>query len=361
MRDPWLIIGSGIAAWMLVLAIVPPIRTFCHRFGYLDRPGARRIHKTPTPRLTGIAFFLAFWCVVLVAGWLWPAGLADLKQHTLAVYAGALIVVLLGIADDLRPLPGYVKLSAEIVAFVPLWLSGIGFERLWIPFIGGIDLGLLSLPVSLLWFLALVNAVNVIDGVDGLATATSAVVALTLIWITWTLKLYPLTILGAVILGMLAGFWRYNRPPASVFMGDSGALFLGYLFAVIALLAPIKRFTALAFFVPLIAMLLPLGESALSVVRRTISGRNPIRADVGHLHHMLLEAGWSHGRVAGVYAAVTAVFGAFCIGFHYVNRRLLTVALAFFVLLLGGALAIFLNRNRAGEGRNNQTLSAGEE
>lgn len=361
MHNMWPIIVSAVAASILVLVSVPPLRTFCHRYGYLDRPGARRIHTTPTPRLTGIAFFGAFWCAVLIIGWTWPERLADLKQHAFPVFAGSLIVALLGIVDDLRPLPGYAKLGAEIVAFVPLWLSGIGFDRLWIPFIGGVDLGFWSLPVSLLWFLALVNAVNVIDGVDGLATATSAVVALTLIWITWTLNLKPLTILSAVILGALAGFWRYNRPPASVFMGDTGALFLGYLFAVIALLAPIKRFTALTFFVPLIAMLLPLGESALSVVRRTISGRNPIRADVGHLHHMLLAAGWNPDRVVAAYAAVTAVFGAFCIGFHYVNRRLLTVALAFFVLLLGGALAIFLNRNRAEGGNTDYTQSAGEE
>lgn len=350
MSEVWLIIGAGIAAWLLVTVAVPPLRSFCHRSGYLDRPGARRIHTTPTPRLAGLSFFFAFWIVIVLFGWIWPDRLADVWRHGWPVFAGAVIVVGLGVFDDLRPLPAYAKLVVQIVAFTPLWLSGIGFDRLWIPFVGGIDLGLWSLPVSLIWFLVLVNAVNVIDGVDGLATATSAVVTLTLIGITWILKLEPLTIVAAVLFGALVGFWRYNRPPASVFMGDSGSLFLGYVFAVIALLAPIKRFTALAFFVPLIALLLPLGESALSVVRRTISGKNPIRADVGHLHHVLLSAGWSPGRVVAAYVTVTAIFGAFCIGFHYVNRRILALGLGFFVLLLGVALAIFLHRNRAGRG-----------
>jgi UDP-GlcNAc:undecaprenyl-phosphate GlcNAc-1-phosphate transferase len=305
--------------------------------------------------------FIAFWTVFLLIGWFWPDRVADLRPQALPIFAGAVIVLILGIVDDLRPLQGYAKLVAQMAAFAPLWLSGIGFDRLWIPFIGGLDLGLWSLPVSMLWFLTLVNAVNVIDGVDGLATATSALVALTLIWITWTLNLTSLTIVGAVLFGSLAGFWRYNRPPASVFMGDSGALFLGYVFAVIALLAPIKRFTALAFFVPLIAMLLPLAESAISVTRRVISGRNPIRADVGHLHHMLLSAGWTAGQVVAAYAIVTGICGAFCIGFHYMNRRILTVALGFFVLLLGVALAIFLRRSRAGMGGQDGAQPADEE
>ena len=361
MPDAWLITGAGIGAWILVTLTVPPLRHFCHRFGLLDRPGARRIHRTPTPRLTGVSFFIAFWCVFLLISSFWPDRVADLRPHAWPILAGAVIILVLGIVDDLRPLPGYAKLTVQIVAYAPLWLSGIGFDRLWIPFIGGIDLGIWSLPVSLLWFLALVNAVNVIDGVDGLATATSGIVALTLIWITWTLNLAPLTIVGAVLFGSLAGFWRYNRPPASVFMGDSGSLSLGYVFAVIALLAPIKRFTALAFFVPLIAMLLPLAESAISVVRRTISGRNPIRADVGHLHHRLLSAGWTPGQVVAAYVIVTGIFGAFCIGFHYVNRRILTVALGFFVLLLGVALAIFLSRSRAGTGVQDGAQPVGEE
>ena len=350
MHDAWLIAGAGAVGWTLVTATVRPLARFCHRFNLLDLPGPRRIHRAPTPRLTGLALFIGFWSTLLLLGTLYPGRIADLLPHQLAIFLGAVIILGLGIADDVRPLPGYVKLAGQIVAFTPLWVSGIGFSRLWIPFIGGIDLGVMSLPVTMLWFLVLVNAVNVIDGVDGLATTTTGIAALTLIWVTWTLGLAPLAIVSAALVGALAGFWRFNRPPASVFMGDSGALSLGYIFAVIALMAPIKRFTALAFFVPLIAMLLPLAESTLSVIRRTISGKNPIRADVGHLHHMLLAAGWTQGQVVAAYAIVTTVFGAFCIGFHYVNRRVLTVVLGFFMLLLGVALAIFLSRARAGKG-----------
>lgn len=334
---------------------VPPIASLCHRSGLLDRPGPRKIHSIPTPRLTGISLFIAVWGTILAVGILFPRHVAELRHQFPPILAGSIIVLALGVFDDIRSLRGPLKLAGQVLAGVPLWIAGIGFDRLWIPFVGGTDLGVLSLPVSMLWFLALVNAVNIIDGVDGLATATSGIATLSLIWVTWTLNLTPLTVVAAGVFGALVGFWRFNRPPASVFMGDSGALSLGYFIAVIALLAPIKRFTALAFFVPLIAMMLPLTESVMSFVRRSMTGVNPMRADVGHAHHMLLDIGWSPRQVVAAYAIVSGVFGAFCVAFRYYNRRILALALGFFVLSLGIALGIILARNRAGRGVSRRT------
>jgi UDP-GlcNAc:undecaprenyl-phosphate GlcNAc-1-phosphate transferase len=348
MNPVFVLIITAAVAWVILSLVVPPIAAVCRQRGWLDQPGPRKIHATPTPRLTGVSFFIAVWAAILLIGILYPDSLMGLRPQFVPVLTGSFLILALGIIDDLYSLPGLWKLTGQVVAGMPLWLSGIGFGQLWIPFVGGTDLGMWALPVSVLWFLILVNAVNIIDGVDGLATATSGVATLTLIWITYTLHILPLAVVAAALFGALVGFWRYNRPPAKVFMGDSGSLTLGYFIAVIALLAPIKRFTALAFFVPLIAMLLPLGESAWSVVRRSAAGVNPMRGDAEHVHHVLLSSGWSPRQVVVAYAVVSVIFGVFCVAFHYFNRKVLAVILGFFVLLLGIGLAIISARKNAG-------------
>ncbi|MBD3297485.1 MAG: hypothetical protein GF341_02440 [candidate division Zixibacteria bacterium] len=341
----WILLaGAVVCGWVIVAILVPPIARLCRRRGWLDQPSARKIHTRPTPRLTGIALFVAIWGTVALMAIIDPSRMREFTMHAIPVGLSALLVLAVGIIDDFRPFGGWPKLGAELLTGIPLWIHGIGFERLWVPFVGGVELGVLALPVSIVWYLMLLNAINIIDGVDGLAVATTTVATVPLIWIAWSMNLAPIWIASAGLIGGLLAFWRHNRPPARVFMGDSGSLSLGFFFALIALLAPIKRFTALAFFVPLIALLLPLAESALSVVRRTMRGTSPMAPDVSHLHHLLLRAGLTPRQVIAGYALVTAVFGAMCVALRYGNRRILTGVLAFFVLLGGWGLAMFLSR-----------------
>ena len=356
MSDWLLLLGALACGWLLVTLATPPLADLCRRRGWLDHPSPRKIHHTPTPRLTGIALFIGIWGTLAIFVWLSPTHMREFSANALPIAVGALCVLILGIVDDLHPLRGWWKLAGEIASMIPLWLAGYAFDRLWIPFIGGVDLGWLSLPVTLFWYLSLLNAVNIIDGSDGLAVSTTAVATLPVLWIAWRLGLHPIWIGAAGLVGALVGFWRFNRPPAKVFMGDSGALTLGYFFAVVALIAPIKRFTALAFFVPLIALFLPLVESGISFGRRLISGRSPVSADASHLHHLLLRAGLGPYQLILAYALVTAVFGAMCVAFYYGNRRILAPVLAFFVLLLAGGLGMFLSRRLAGksDGRKQQ-------
>ena len=358
MANPILLVGSALIGWLLVHLTVPFLDGFCRRFCLLDRPSPRKIHQRPTPRLTGISLFVALWGTILLFSLIVPGRMLEIRAHAGSILLGAGLILLLGILDDLRPLAAVWKLAGQLLVGVLLWLQGVGFTQLWIPFVGGIDLGYLSLPVTLLWFLVLVNAVNIIDGLDGLATATAGTALLPLIWISISLELTPIWVAAAGLLGALVAFWQYNRAPARVFMGDCGSLSLGYFFAVVALLAPIKRFTALAFFVPLIAMLLPLAEGLFSLGRRSLAGTNPMGADTGHLHHRLMAIGWTANQVVAAYAVVTAAFGVFCVAFRYGNRRTFAVLLGFFVLLLMIALGIILRReipaqadqDKAGEG-----------
>ena len=344
MSDFVLFMCAALLGWLLVHLTVPPLDRMCRRFGLLDRPSPRKIHHDPTPRLTGISLFAALWGTALLLSLVMPERLQEMRGHSGAILIGAGLILLLGILDDLHPLVALWKLTGQVLVGIFLWQQGIGFTQLWVPFVGGIELGYLSLPVTLLWFLVLVNAVNIIDGLDGLATATAGTALLPLIWISVSLELTPIWVASAALLGALVAFWRYNRAPARVFMGDCGSLTLGYFFAVVALLAPIKRFTALAFFIPLIAIMLPLAESVFSLGRRSLARTNPIGADTGHLHHRLMAAGWTANQVVVAYAVVTAVFGVFCVAFRYGNRRIVAALLGFFVLLLMAALGIILRR-----------------
>lgn len=338
-----LALGAGIVA-----IFVPLIERLCRKRGWLDRPRAGKIHPQPTPRLTGIALYLALWTVLLTASILAPAAMAEFNAHAFAFWAGGLAILVVGIIDDLRPLTSIPKLAVEIAVGSLLYWSGMGFDRLWIPFVGGVPLGVLSWPVTLLWFLIVVNAVNIIDGLDGLAASTTAIGAATLVWISWDLHLPAVWVGAAALVGGLLVFLRFNRPPARVFMGDSGALSLGYFFAIVALFAPIKRFTALAFFVPILALLIPLLESVLSVGRRTWAGTNPLRGDTGHLHHQLLAAGYTPRQILIYYNLVAFCVGCFCVAFRYANRRVTALLLGIFVLSVLGGLGIILRRRSQG-------------
>jgi UDP-GlcNAc:undecaprenyl-phosphate GlcNAc-1-phosphate transferase len=346
--DTLVLLGALAAGWIITRLFVPLIARICRSRGWLDHPGPRKLHAHPTPRLTGVALFLSIWTPVLVAAWLLPTHVAELLPSALPVLTGAVLILMLGIVDDLHPLSGGVKLGVQAIVGTFLYAVGIGFDRLWVPFVGGVSLGFLSWPVSLFWFLVLLNAVNIIDGMDGLAVSTTAVATVALVWVSWTHHL-PAVALGSVaLLGGLIAFWRYNRPPAAVFMGDSGSLSLGYFFAIVALLVPIKRFTVVAFFVPILALLLPLVEAVVTLGRRFLSGANPLGADAGHIHHRLLELGWSPRRILITYNVLAVVLGGFCVGLRYVNRRVLAVGLGFFVLSILAALGIILRQRTDG-------------
>ncbi|MBI3873247.1 MAG: undecaprenyl/decaprenyl-phosphate alpha-N-acetylglucosaminyl 1-phosphate transferase [candidate division Zixibacteria bacterium] len=359
MTDLAVLAGAAASGWVITRFLVPPLAALCRRRGWLDQPGPRKSHLRPTPRLTGVALFAAIWVTLVLCALFLPRWIGEFASHATVTLAGALLMLALGVVDDLRPLSGLAKLIGQASIGSLLFAGGIGFDRLWVPFVGGIELGILSWPVTLVWFLVLVNAVNIIDGMDGLAVSTTAVATLPLIWVSWTLHLPAIWIGAAALCGGLIAFWKYNRPPATVFMGDSGSLTLGYFLAIVALLAPIKRFTALAFFVPILALLLPLAESAFAFGRRSWARTNPLGADSGHLHHRLLDAGWSQGRILIAYNGFALALGAFCVGFRYGNRRLLAILLGIFVLSIILGLGIIL-RQRVGSGSNRSVHRATE-
>jgi UDP-GlcNAc:undecaprenyl-phosphate GlcNAc-1-phosphate transferase len=293
-----------------------------------------------------VSIYLAIWLPLLAASILLPDAMREFNAHAAVFWIGGLAILVLGVIDDLHPLTSVPKLVVQIVVGSLFYWAGIGFDRLWIPFVGGLPLGLFAWPITVLWFLLLVNAVNIIDGIDGLAASTTAVGCISLIWVSWDIQLPPVWIGAGALLGGLIIFLRYNRPPAEVFMGDSGSLSIGYFFAMVALFAPIKRFTALAFFVPILALMLPLLESAFSVGRRSLARSNPFRGDTGHLHNQLQRAGLTDTQILLIYNGIAATVGVFCVGFRFANRRILAILLGIFVLSVLVGLGIILRRRK---------------
>lgn len=346
MNELAVLIGVVLLGALATQLSLPPIAAMCHKQGWLDRPRVGKIHSRPTPRLTGISIYLAIWIPLLAASLFIPEAMREFNAHASVFWIGGLAIVLLGVVDDVHPLTSIPKLAVQIAVGSMLYWAGIGFDRLWIPFVGGFPLGFFAWPVTLLWFLIVVNAVNIIDGLDGLAASTTAIGCISLIWVSWDVNLPPVWIGAGALLGGLLIFLRYNRPPAKVFMGDSGSLSMGYFFAMVALFAPIKRFTALAFFVPILALLLPLLESVFSISRRSLARSNPFRGDTGHLHNQLQRAGMSDRQILLIYNGVAIVVGVFCIGFRFVNRRILATLLGIFVLSVLLGLGIILRRRK---------------
>lgn len=299
---------------VIVAAVLTPVVTaMAHRFNLFDVPdNVRKVHLRAIPRLGGIA---------VVTAVLTPIAALSLRENEVAaalfadvgmVWAfalGALGIVALGLYDDLRGANARLKFAVQFVVAVGLWLAGFRVEA-----IGGslgltVDIGLLSLPITVLWIVGVVNAVNLIDGLDGLASGIALIAAAALFGVALLNGQVLLALLMASVAGALVGFLFYNFNPARIFLGDSGSLFLGYVLAVASLWTHHKAATVTVVGVlPLFVVAVPLIDTTLCIIRRMARGQSPFSPDREHLHHRLMALGLTHkGSVLTLYA-VAALF-----------------------------------------------------
>lgn len=281
------------AALALSLATTPLVRAMARRIGAYDRPGPRRIHAQPVPTLGGLAIAAAVlgaaWAGYLLPG---PIGRMDIRP-LLGLTAASLPILALGVLDDLRRVTPLAKLAVQAMAATILVLFGYGIPMLSTPFGGGIHLGPLGMPLTVAWVVLVTNAINLIDGLDGLAAGAVFIASMSLWWVGRShLDLYVMFI-AAVMAGATLGFLRYNFPPARIFMGDTGSQFLGLALAAISLIENRKGTVTLTLLFPLVAMGVPIFDSALAFVRRLASRQPVFRADSEHIHHRLLRLGLS--------------------------------------------------------------------
>ena len=319
---------------ILSLAFTRFIRDGANRRGWLDTPGAgRHRHLVPVPRLGGVAIFLTFAFATGAA--LVVSKFLEIRpplsgQTALGIVFPAALIFILGLYDDRFSLGPYSKLGVEALAAVWLYWNGFGIH--WLALYSPKDaLQIsLSLPLTIFWVLLITNAFNLIDGLDGLS-AGSALFSTLIIFAVSLARHTPLISLFAIILaGTTLGFLRYNFHPASIFLGDSGSLFIGFLLSALALAGSQKSTTAVAVAIPVVAFGLPVLDVFISVIRRYLNGKPLFLGDDDHLHHKLLQRGLSHRDAVLVLYAVAAVFGFLSLALLHGDTRI-----SFVLLLIG--------------------------
>ena len=280
----------------------PPVRSLALRLGAVDRPGGRRVNRSPVPRMGGLAISLGFLVVV-------PA-FCPAEKPISGLLGGAALIVLMGALDDLFDLRPAVKLLAQLAAAALAVRGGIVLGA-----VSAFSGGSITLPFSLaaaltvLWIVACTNAVNFIDGLDGLAVGVSAIGSLSMLLVALSVSAPAAALLLAALNGACLGFLPDNRSPARIFMGDAGSQFLGYALGAISVLGLLKFHTLVSFFVPLLALSVPLADTAFAVLRRLLRGQSPFRADRGHIHHRLLDLGLSQQQAVALLYTLSSLLG----------------------------------------------------
>ena len=304
-----------LVAMAAVLALTPAVRGLARRWGAMDRPdGHRKLHAEPIPKLGGVALFIGFYATIgVVLPMSQSATAAAAWELAVRLFGPSLLILLLGVVDDLRGVKPATKVAVQLVAGAWVcWYPDLRIEMLSNPF--GTEfgsLGVLSIPLTLAWLVLITNAFNIVDGIDGLATGV-AFVATACLFVAASLR--PdnpyLPLLVAPLAGALIGFLRYNFNPASIFLGDAGSLWLGFLVGVFSVVGQYKSSTAIAVSAPLMFLALPVIETVLSMLRRFLRGQPIWQADASHIHHQLLRRGLPARRVVLLLYVGSGLFGA---------------------------------------------------
>ncbi len=343
-------------AFCASLLLTPVVRDLALRIGAVDKPGSRKIHVIAVPRLGGISVVLAVCLTILAAYGLarLSPGLMPYMETWSPVLIGGLIVFLTGVWDDLRPLPAWVKFGFQGLAAGIVIASNIRIEHLSALGGGVFNLGLFAIPLTFLWIVGLTNAFNLIDGLDGLATGLGLIAAVTNAAIFFMGGQVSDSLLLLILAGALAGFLRHNFHPASIFLGDSGSQFIGYVLAVTAITVVQKSDTTLPIIIPLLVFGLPIFDTILSMIRRAFGDRRPSELhhatlrewivstkriflpDRGHVHHRLLSMGFSHRAVVLMLYALAAVLSILALISEIARHRnsgaiLLTVIIVMYI------------------------------
>ncbi|WP_079506650.1 glycosyltransferase family 4 protein [Mesobacillus jeotgali] len=290
-----------ILCFICSILITPIVKKLAFRLGATDAPNKRKVHVKVMPRMGGLAIYLTFLIGVFIMN-------PDSPYH-FAIITGSVIIILTGILDDIFNLSAKVKLINQVAAalVVVLW-GGIDVDFINLPFEGKLEFGVLSVPITILWIVGVTNAINLIDGLDGLAAGVSSIALISISAMAIVMgDIYVMTI-GFILLVSTLGFLFYNFHPAKIFMGDTGALFLGYMIAVLSLLG-FKNVTFISFIVPVIILGVPMTDTIFAIIRRLVN-KTPLAApDKSHLHHRLLDHGFTHRQTVILIYAISAMFG----------------------------------------------------
>ena len=320
-----------VSAFVLTTFLVPLVKLLAVRIGAVDKPNARKVHQKIMPRMGGLAIYAAFW---IVAYTFYPS-----SQPMTGFFLGATMLVFVGIVDDVTDMPAKLKLLGQIIAACIATFGGIRIEFVTSMFgeAGMTTLNLLSVPVTVIWIVAIINAVNLIDGLDGLAAGVSAISALTLAICAMINGLDNVAIFSFILVGACVGFLVYNFHPASIFMGDTGSMFLGYTLAILSIMGTEKGVTFVSVFITMLALGIPIFDTLFAILRRMIANKPIFEADKAHLHHRLMARGLSHRNAVLLIYLISACLSACAIVVNEMTseRGFIVVVLVLTLLLIG--------------------------
>src|SRR5437879_2746910 len=297
------VVWGALVAFVVVVLLTPAVGGMARMLGAVDAPGGRRLNRSPVPRLGGLALFLGIFVPALA--------FLPLNRDTRGLLLGAAVAVTVGAIDDFRGLRWFEKLGGQVLAAaVPTWF-GVWVDRFTFPFLGIHALpASVGVPLTIVWIVAIMNMVNVLDGLDGLAAGVAAIAGVTFSVIALSLDKPGPAILSAIVFGASLGFLRHNFYPARIFMGDSGALLLGFVLAAVSVQGLLKTAAVAALFFPLLVLAVPILDTSFVVARRLKHGLPVYAADRQHLHHRFVNIGFTQRRAAAYIYVWVAMLAA---------------------------------------------------
>jgi UDP-GlcNAc:undecaprenyl-phosphate/decaprenyl-phosphate GlcNAc-1-phosphate transferase len=314
LRDHLEVLYGAAVALVIVVVFTPAVAGMARRLGAVDIPDERRVHRFPVPRLGGLAMF--FGIIVPSLAFL------DLTRSVRGLLVGAAVATAVGAIDDFRGLRWWEKLSGQVLAGAIPPIFGIWIDHFTFPFLGVYDLSVwLGAPLTVLWIVAVMNMVNFLDGLDGLAAGVCAIAGSTFAVIALSLGKPTAAAFSAIVLGATIGFLRHNFFPARVFMGDSGAMLLGFSLAAVSVEGLLKTAATVALFFPLLVLAVPILDTGFVVARR-LKYRVPITTpDKTHLHHRFVDIGFSQPRAVLYIYVWVATLAAAALGTRFIPFR----------------------------------------
>ena len=329
-------IFAFITSFIFTFASTPLVRRLAYKIGAVDVPkDKRRVHKKPTPRIGGLAIIFGFLVAVLCFN-------DDWSKSMIATLIGAGILAVLGVIDDCKALDAKLKFVVQIIAaLIVVFYGDIRISVFSNPNVFSTEPYVilpmwLSVIVTVVWIVFITNAVNFIDGLDGLAAGVSAIMSMSLVFIAISYHEYTIALVGLALMGSCFGFLPFNFNPAKIFMGDTGSTFLGYILAVLSIQGMFKSYAVISFAVPVIMLGLPLFDAAFAMIRRVLSGKSPMIADRGHLHHRLYDMGFSQKQTVFILYAISGVLGITAILLaeqRFLRAMLLLICVLIFILI----------------------------
>ena len=338
----WIKMLLAFAVSLLVAYVMtPPVKRFAEKVGAIDVPkDNRRVHDHPIPRMGGLAIFIGFMLSLIF--------FVPMSTKVTGLLVGSVIIAVMGGVDDIVSLNPWVKLAGQIVAALVAIRCGLVFDVISNPNIFAeetyIEIGWLSIPLTMLWIVGCTNAVNLIDGLDGLAVGVSAISSMTMLIVSLFVSEPVVSIILAALTGACLGFMPYNLNPAKIFMGDVGSQLLGFVLSTASIMGLFKLHAIITFFVPLLALALPLADTIFAFFRRILHGQSPFKADKGHFHHRLLAMGLNQKQVVAVLYGISAVLGLLAVLMAGDSMAVKIICLvAAFIISLGIWLKVFKN------------------